>query len=150
MNRQSNKTERPAHGALVRKLVLLSVAMFGFGFALWPLYNVFCDLTGLGGRGVQIAEDSSGVAQSDRSVRLRFDATVNSALDWEFAPCTDGNRPTVELEMALDTENATEFAVWPSNTKTRVLPELILKSVSNSKTTSPLPRLSLITKVSPS
>jgi cytochrome c oxidase assembly protein subunit 11 len=82
----TRNTERPAHGALVRRLVLLSVAMFGFGFALWPLYNVFCDLTGLGGRGVQIAEDSSGIARSDRSVRLRFDATVNSALDWEFAP----------------------------------------------------------------
>jgi cytochrome c oxidase assembly protein subunit 11 len=31
------------------KLVLLAVAMFGFGFALVPIYDVFCDLTGFGG-----------------------------------------------------------------------------------------------------
>ena len=82
---QGKESRRPAsHAKLVRKLVLLSVGMFGFGFAMWPLYNVFCDLTGLGGRGVKVAESSAGVEQSDRQVRLRFDATVNSGLPWEF------------------------------------------------------------------
>lgn len=74
------------HRKLVRKLVLMAVAMFGFGFALWPIYNVFCDLTGLGGRGVKIAESSAGVTASDRQVKVRFDATVNSALPWVFEP----------------------------------------------------------------
>ena len=84
---QGKESRRPAsHAKLVRKLVLLSVGMFGFGFAMWPLYNVFCDLTGLGGRGVKVAESSAGVEQSDRQVRLRFDATVNSGLPWEFEP----------------------------------------------------------------
>lgn len=79
--------EKPAsHGKLVRKLVLLAVGMFGFGFAMWPIYNVFCDLTGLGGRGVKIAESSAGVAASDRQIKIRFDATVNSALPWAFQP----------------------------------------------------------------
>ena len=32
------------------KLMLLVVGMFGFGFALVPLYGVLCELTGLGGR----------------------------------------------------------------------------------------------------
>lgn len=58
--------------------------MFGFGFAMWPLYNVFCDLTGLGGRGVKVVENPVGVIKSDRQVRIRFDATVNSALPWQF------------------------------------------------------------------
>lgn len=75
---------RPSHGRLVRKLVLVSVGMFGFGFAMWPLYNVFCDLTGLGGRGVKIAEEAVSLEQSDRQVRIRFDANVNSALPWDF------------------------------------------------------------------
>ncbi len=69
---------------LAARLVLVSVAMFGFGFAMWPLYNVFCDLTGLGGRGVKIAEDAGELQKSDRQVRIRFDATVNSSLPWEF------------------------------------------------------------------
>jgi cytochrome c oxidase assembly protein subunit 11 len=75
---------RPSHARLVRRLVLVAVGMFGFGFAMWPLYNVFCDLTGLGGRGVKVAENAQGVQQSDRQVRIRFDATTNSALPWEF------------------------------------------------------------------
>ena len=71
---------------LVRKLVLLAVGMFGFGFALWPLYGVFCDLTGFGGRSIQIAEQPVVGGQSDRQVKIRFDATVNSSLPWEFKP----------------------------------------------------------------
>ena len=72
------------HRKLVRKLVLLAVGMFGFGFAMWPLYGVFCDLTGLGGRGVKIAAEPVSMEQSDRQVKIRFDATTNSALPWEF------------------------------------------------------------------
>jgi cytochrome c oxidase assembly protein subunit 11 len=74
----------PSHGRLVRRLVLVAVGMFGFGFAMWPLYNVFCDLTGLGGRGVKIAKEATPVAISDRQVKIRFDATVNSGLPWIF------------------------------------------------------------------
>jgi cytochrome c oxidase assembly protein subunit 11 len=74
----------PSHGKLVRKLVLLAVGMFGFGFAMWPLYNVFCDLTGLGGRGVKVVESAGDLQKSDREVRVRFDATVNSGLPWVF------------------------------------------------------------------
>jgi len=79
-----NAGERKSHRKLVRKLVLLAVAMFGFGFALWPLYGVFCDLTGLGGRGVKVAENNTAMEKSDRQVKVRFDATVNSSLPWAF------------------------------------------------------------------
>lgn len=75
---------KPSHKKLVRKLVLLSVGMFGFGFAMWPLYGVFCDLTGLGGRGVKVVESAGEMQKSDRKVKLRFDATVNSGLPWVF------------------------------------------------------------------
>jgi len=81
----SNVTEnKPSHRKLVRKLVLLAVGMFGFGFAMWPLYGVFCDLTGLGGRGVKVAENSGEWQKTDRQVKIRFDATVNSGLPWIF------------------------------------------------------------------
>ena len=32
------------------RLLIMAVAMFGFGFALVPLYDVFCEITGFGGR----------------------------------------------------------------------------------------------------
>lgn len=80
----SRRESTKSHAGLVRKLVLVSVGMFGFGFAMWPLYNVFCDLTGLGGRGVKIVEEAGELQKSDRQVRIRFDATVNSSLPWDF------------------------------------------------------------------
>ena len=67
-----------------RRLVLVAVGMFGFGFALWPLYTVLCEVTGLGGRAIQIAENNKQAVASDRVVSIRFDASVNSSLPWEF------------------------------------------------------------------
>jgi cytochrome c oxidase assembly protein subunit 11 len=67
-----------------RRLVLVAVGMFGFGFALWPLYTVLCEVTGLGGRAVQISENNTQLVASDRVVSIRFDASVNSSLPWDF------------------------------------------------------------------
>jgi len=67
-----------------RRLILVAVGMFGFGFALWPLYTVLCEVTGLGGRAIQVAEDNQGAVASDRKVTIRFDASVNSSLPWHF------------------------------------------------------------------
>jgi cytochrome c oxidase assembly protein subunit 11 len=84
MSAQKAEQNRPTHRKLVRKLLLLAVGMFGFGFAMWPLYGVFCDLTGLGGRGVKVVENAGSLVKSDREIKIRFDATVNSGLPWVF------------------------------------------------------------------
>lgn len=73
-----------ANRRVVRRLVLIAVGMFGFGFALLPLYGVFCDLTGFGGRSIQEAPDNANVPLSDRQVRVRFLANTNSGLPWVF------------------------------------------------------------------
>lgn len=67
-----------------RRLILVAVGMFGFGFALWPLYTVLCEVTGLGGRAIQVSEDNRDAVASDRRVTIRFDASVNSSLPWHF------------------------------------------------------------------
>ena len=36
--------------SIVSRLLLVTVGMFGFGFALVPLYDMFCDITGLNGK----------------------------------------------------------------------------------------------------
>ena len=93
---------RISHRKLVRKLVLLAVGMFGFGFAMWPLYTVFCDLTGLGGRGVKVVENAGVIEQSDRQIKIRFDANVNSGLPWVFqAKETSAVVPLGEMNEAL-------------------------------------------------
>lgn len=69
------------------KLAVMALAMFGFGFLMVPLYDVFCDVTGLNGKTGQIAvEDASllGVDAS-RNITVEFDTNIRS-LPWVFRP----------------------------------------------------------------
>jgi len=39
----------PNNARLVRKLIFMVLGMFAFGWALIPLYDLLCEITGLGG-----------------------------------------------------------------------------------------------------
>ncbi len=69
------------------KLGLLAVAMFGFGYAMVPLYNVFCDITGLNGKTGSISIDTAATLDVDpnRVIAVGFDTNTRS-LPWEFRP----------------------------------------------------------------
>ncbi len=73
---------------LPAKLLLLAVAMFGFGFLLVPLYDVFCDITGIGDRtGLPTADSVQTQAPvEDRTVTVEFVANLNEYAPWEFRP----------------------------------------------------------------
>ena len=77
-----------ANRRVVRRLAFVVVGMFGFGFALVPLYNVFCDITGINGKTGRIGLEQAltEVVDEDRLVTVEFLATVNSDLPWEFRP----------------------------------------------------------------
>jgi cytochrome c oxidase assembly protein subunit 11 len=67
-------------------LAAITVLMFGFGYALVPLYNVFCEITGLNGNkaiSVVLETESSEIAQ-DRWVDVQFDSNVNGDLPWRM------------------------------------------------------------------
>ena len=76
-----------ANGKTARRLAFVVLAMFGFGYALVPLYDVLCEITGLGGRtGVVAAGALDGAVDTSRTVKVQFLGTVNSRLPWEFRP----------------------------------------------------------------
>jgi len=84
-NQQADSEKRNRRSALRLSVVVL--AMFGFGFALVPLYNVFCDITGLNGKTGRIQEDALVRNEdTDRLVTVEFMTQVNSRLPWEFKP----------------------------------------------------------------
>lgn len=84
---------RRRHRRLALKLLLLGALMFGFGFALVPLYNAVCRLTGLNGRGVEVASAAyAGGVDSARTVTVQFLATTNTRLPFEFRPDTPSLR----------------------------------------------------------
>jgi len=61
--------------------------MFGFGYALVPLYDVFCEITGLNGKtGVANAATLDGTVDRSRQIKVVFLGNVNSALPWQFEP----------------------------------------------------------------
>ena len=68
------------------------VLMFGFGFAMVPLYNLLCQVTGTQSIALRTETGSTAVASEaiDRSrlVTVKFDATVNPDLPWDFNPET--------------------------------------------------------------
>ncbi|MEM1243693.1 MAG: cytochrome c oxidase assembly protein [Pseudomonadota bacterium] len=67
-------------------LIVFVVAMFGFGYALVPLYNVLCNITGLNGKtSGQYAYGSNEIDKS-RWVTVEFDASKNAHLPWKFYP----------------------------------------------------------------
>ena len=71
---------------LTGKLLVMAVAMFGFGFLLVPIYDVFCEITGLNGKTTNYAEAASEAPDLDRLVTVEFTGTVNQGGPWEFRP----------------------------------------------------------------
>jgi len=86
MNKETNSGIQ-SNNRTVRKLLLVVVAMFGFGFALVPLYDVFCDITGLNGKtndSAAIYED--GGIDKSRTVKVQFITRNAKGIPWKFEP----------------------------------------------------------------
>lgn len=79
-----------SNGKLVSRLLLFAVAMFGFGFfALPPLYEAFCEITGFGGRTNSTAAVAREAPDLDREIRIEFMTTVNNYAPWTFEADAD-------------------------------------------------------------
>lgn len=72
-------------------LILVTIGMFGFGFALVPFYNVICNTLGINGKtsNTAFASDTQAVnIDSSRVITVEFIANHPSNLNWEFYPLT--------------------------------------------------------------
>jgi len=73
---------------MLKKLLVVALGMFGFGFALVPLYEKVCEVAGL--RNVwQPGQVESGAANTQvdltRKVTIEFDSNIRM-LPWTFKP----------------------------------------------------------------
>ncbi|MBT8114928.1 MAG: cytochrome c oxidase assembly protein [Arenicella sp.] len=76
---------------LVIQLTVIAVVMFGFGYALVPLYEAFCRVTGFGGKTDVIAEvEAQQAIALNRDVAVTFTSHSHTSLPWEFRPLTKG------------------------------------------------------------
>jgi len=71
-----------------RKLFFLVAGMFAFAFAMVPLYDLVCEVTGLKGSDNKIELPINQEVDKTRKILVEFDGIVNSNLPWEFEPST--------------------------------------------------------------
>lgn len=86
----------PNHSRLVARLLLLVAGSCVFAFALVPLYNVLCEVTGFNGKtsaGFAAGGLKAGAAKAPASrvdtgrlIRVEFTGTVMPGLPWEMRP----------------------------------------------------------------
>ncbi len=67
---------------------MVLVGMVGFVFALVPIYDLFCEVTGLNGKtgGQYTYVESEMEADLSREVRVNFITNTNQGMNWEFWP----------------------------------------------------------------
>ena len=84
------------HNRLVTRLLLLVAGAFLFAFAMVPLYNVLCEVTGFNGKtsagfvagGLKAGAAPAPASRVDtgRLIRIEFTGTVMPGLPWEMRP----------------------------------------------------------------
>jgi cytochrome c oxidase assembly protein subunit 11 len=81
------------NAALVGKLALIVALMFGFGYALVPLYRAICDVLGLNVLSVSEIKTSAfgksaapANAQVDRTRTITVEFDANARGPWQFKP----------------------------------------------------------------
>jgi cytochrome c oxidase assembly protein subunit 11 len=84
------ESSRADNRVLLLKLGVIACVMFGFAWALIPLYRVICEVTGIN-QLIKADAPASSATSNDAAplatpVRMRFDATVQAGLPWQVRP----------------------------------------------------------------
>ena len=83
---------RYQNSTMLGKLAVVVLAMFGFGYALVPIYNAICQMTGvnilalaeLAVPGEKAQRSTNSQVDTSRTITVEFDA--NSRGPWQFKP----------------------------------------------------------------
>ena len=80
-------TSRGLNRVMFRKLVVVAVLMFGFGYALIPVYRKICEVTGvnfLTPKDVTVEAPANTQIDKTRTITVEFDG--NAQGPWRFRP----------------------------------------------------------------
>ena len=101
-----------ANKIMMRKLLIVACAMFGFGFALIPFYKKICEVAGIN----NVAKaDIVTNAQVDttRLITMEFDTNVRDGLPWNFRALEKSVRfhPGELVSVTFEVTNTSDRAV---------------------------------------
>lgn len=97
-----NPNAKDLNQQTLKKLLVMTLVMFGFGFALVPFYEKICQVTGIRNLlSPDSVQSNSSAVDFSRKVAIEFDANTRR-LDWTFKP-VDARREVHpgELHQAL-------------------------------------------------
>ena len=115
--------------AMFGKLVVVAVMMFGFGYALVPVYKQMCELLG-----INVLTQQDGMAVRDANTQIDKSRTITVELDgnaqgpWRFRPTTrsiqvhPGELASVMYEVVNTTNRTVQAQAIPSYAPQSVTP----------------------------
>jgi cytochrome c oxidase assembly protein subunit 11 len=113
MNTAADLAEQAANRVMLRKLMVIVIVMFGFGFALVPFYQKICQATGFWNllNPDQVSAANTQVDLS-RTVTIEFDASIRQ-LPWDFKPevVAINAHPGELVNVMYDIANTTDRAM---------------------------------------
>ena len=86
----SSQVQKPkSHLKVAGKMLALAIGMFGFGYAMVPIYDIICDVTGLNGKTGRVSIESvasTTATAEERTVIVEFVSSINQSGAWVFEP----------------------------------------------------------------
>jgi cytochrome c oxidase assembly protein subunit 11 len=94
------------------KLLVVTLGMFGFGFALVPFYYKICQVAGINSGDEQSLVKNTQIDNS-RWVTLEFDANTNADMPWQFKPTLNSLKvhPGQLVQVEYDVTNNSDRAI---------------------------------------
>lgn len=71
---------------MTKKLLVVVIIMVAFGFAMVPLYDVFCQITGLNGKVNGLAVYEEQEPDMSREIKIQFMTINKGDMPWDFRP----------------------------------------------------------------
>ena len=126
MNEGSKKT--------IKTLCFAVLGMFTFSFALVPLYDVFCEVTGLNGKiELKATSDANIEIENGRDLSVQFVSHNNEQMPWAFKPSEDS------IKIRTGKYHTTSFYV--KNTTNKMMTAQAIPSVAPSNAAAHLKKL---------
>ena len=126
MNEGSKKT--------IKTLCFAVLGMFTFSFALVPLYNVFCEVTGLNGKiELKATKETDIEIENGRDLSVQFVSHNNEQMPWAFKPSEDS------IKIKTGKYHTTTFYV--KNTTNKLMTAQAIPSVAPSNAAAHLKKL---------
>ncbi|MDV6345428.1 cytochrome c oxidase assembly protein [Nitrosomonas sp. Is37] len=89
-----------------KKLLIFTVVMFGFGYALVPMYEKFCEVTGINNLLQPDVVDKNIKVDMSRTIAIELDANVRG-MPWQFKPLQSNVKihPGESIEVMYEIRN---------------------------------------------